>query len=98
MTKITLISPIARGETTITSLDLRKPDVGALRGLKMTDILQMDVNAMLTLLPRICEPALLPAEISTMDPADFMTLAGRCVGFFLLPDQQAQIAATERLN
>ena len=98
MTKINLTQPIKRGDTTIDCVTLRKPEVGSLRGLKMTDILQMDVNAMSALLPRISDPALLPAEISAMDPADFMTLAARVVGFFLSPDQQAQIAATEHLH
>ncbi len=93
MNTMTLTQPVTRGETTINQLSLRKPDVGTLRGLKMTDILQMDVNAMMVLLPRITEPALLPAEVSLMDPADFVELAGRAVSFFASPSQRAQIEA-----
>lgn len=84
--------------TEFTAVGLRKPDVGTLRGLKMTDILQMDVNAMLVLLPRITEPALAPSEVSLLDPADFMSLAGRVVAFFLTADQQAQLGPMERPN
>jgi len=98
MKTITLVTPIARPTGSITAVGLRKPDVGTLRGLKMTDVLQMDVNAMLSLLPRITEPALLPAEVAAMDPADFMSLAGRVVGFFMSPEQQAQLETMERLN
>lgn len=98
MTKVTLTTPVKREGGDIATVTLRKPDVGALRGLKLTDILQMDVNAMLVLLPRVTEPALLPADVATLDPADFMTLAGGCVAFFLSPEQQAQLAATARLN
>jgi hypothetical protein len=96
MTKLTLITPVKREGGDIALITLRKPDVGSLRGLKLTDILQMDVNAMLVLLPRVTEPALMPNEVAALDPADLMTLAGRCVGFFLSPEQQAELAATER--
>jgi hypothetical protein len=98
MTKTTLIRPVKRGDETLTTVGLRQPDVGSLRGLKMTDILQMDVNAMLVLLPRITEPALLPAEVAGLSPADFMSLSGKVVGFFLSPDQQAQLEAMEHPN
>lgn len=93
MKSVTLNTPIQRGETTIKTVSLRKPDVGALRGLKMTDLLQMDINAMLLVLPRVTEPALLPAEVVALDPADFLTLSGNLVSFFMTADQQAQLAA-----
>lgn len=92
MKTVNLTQFIARGSDVITAVAVRKPDVGALRGLKMTDVLQMDVNAMLLVLPRVTEPALLPAEVASMDPADFLTLSGTLVSFFMTPDQQAQLA------
>lgn len=96
MKKTKLLNAIKRGETEITEVSLRKPDVGALRGLKLGDILMMDVSTLSALLPRLTEPALLPAEIATMDPADFMTLAGTVVSFFASEEQRLQIAATGR--
>lgn len=93
MKSVTLTTPIQRGETTIKTVALRKPDVGALRGLKMTDVLQMDVNAMLLVLPRVTEPSLLPAEVFALDPSDFLNLSGNLVSFFMTADQQAQLAA-----
>ncbi len=97
MKSVTLTTPIQRGETTIKTVSLRKPDVGALRGLKMTDLLQMDVNAMLLVLPRITDPALLPTEVNALDPADFLNLSGNLVSFFMTADQQAQLAAENNL-
>jgi hypothetical protein len=89
-TTVTLTAPVDRkGGPAITSVSLRRPDVGALRGLKLTDVLQMDVNAMLRLLPRVSTPALLPDEVATLDPADFLTLAGTVVGFFMTAEQLA---------
>lgn len=92
MTAITLIAPIPRkGQDDVKSVLLRKPTAGELRGAKVTDILQMDVNALIKVLPRITSPALLPDEVAGLDPADFLSLAGQLVGFFVTPDQQAQI-------
>lgn len=80
-----LLYPIKRGETEISEVTLRKPNTGALRGLKMVEILRMDVNSMLLLLPRISEPALLPAEAGELDPADLMQLSNEVVSFFMNP-------------
>ncbi|WP_236672036.1 phage tail assembly protein [Croceicoccus sp. YJ47] len=55
---VPLATPIARGDTTIDRITLRKPKAGALRGLTMQDILQADVSALITLIPRISTPAL----------------------------------------
>ncbi|GJA17788.1 phage tail assembly protein [Aeromonas caviae] len=89
---VTLDSPIQRGEQTISEIVVRKPVAGQLRGLNMTDILQMDVNALSKLLPRITSPALTEVDISAMDPADLMQL-GQEVGAFLLPKKLAYLTA-----
>ena len=41
---ITLTNPITRGENQITEITVNKPTVPALKGLKMFDVLQMDVD------------------------------------------------------
>lgn len=88
MTQITVIvpldTPIIRGETTISSVTLRKPDAGALRGTKLADVLQMDVSALTIILPRITDPFLTTADINQMDPADLVAM-GSEVATFLLP-------------
>ncbi|MGL6112682.1 MAG: phage tail assembly protein [Rubrivivax sp.] len=84
MNKITLDTPIKRGDTAITEIDLRKPLAGELRGCSLTELLQMDVSALTRLLPRVTQPALTEAEIGRMDPADLLQL-GAQVTAFLLP-------------
>ncbi len=89
---VTLDNPIQRGEQTISDIVVRKPMAGQLRGLNMTDILQMDVNALSKLLPRITSPALTEVDIGAMDPADLMQL-GQEVAAFLLPTKLAYLTA-----
>lgn len=78
----------------ITHVSLRKPDTGSLRGLKLTDILQMDVAALSKLLPRISEPAFLPDQVASLDPADLLTLGSGVIGFFVTEDQIAEAEQT----
>lgn len=93
-----LLYPIKRGETEISEVTLRKPNTGALRGLKMLEIMRMDVNSMLMLLPRISEPALLPAEAADLDPADLMRLSNEVVSFFMNPADLREAEETATLN
>lgn len=87
---VTLDQAIQRGDTTITEIQLRKPKAGEMRGLNMTDVVQMDVNALTKLLPRITTPILTEAEIGNMDPADLMQL-GSEVSTFLVPKKMAYL-------
>jgi hypothetical protein len=66
------------------------PDTGALRGLKLTDVLQMDVNAMCRLLPRITDPALMPDEVAALPPADLLMLSSEVVSFFVTDEMVAE--------
>lgn len=92
-TVITLASPVARGRETIAEVAVRKPTSGALRGMKLTNVLTMDVSTMLVLLPRVTEPALLPDEVADLAPADLLALSAAVVGFFMTPAQAAQVEA-----
>ncbi|HHQ4468326.1 phage tail assembly protein [Aeromonas sobria] len=80
---VTLDQAIQRGETTITEIQLRKPKAGEMRGLNMADVLQMDVNALTKLLPRITTPILTEVEIGNMDPADLLQLGSEVAGFLM---------------
>jgi hypothetical protein len=93
-----LSEPIIRKEGDISSVTLRKPGTGDLRGLMLTKVLQMDVNTLLVLLPRITSPALLPDEVAGLDPADLLGLSGRVVDFFMTARQRAQAEAELRLT
>lgn len=80
---VELDTPIQRGKTEITAVTLRKPQSGALRGTRLQALLDMDVNALITVLPRISTPALTTAEINEMDPADLVSLSVEVVTFLL---------------
>lgn len=80
---VTLDTPLQRGKQTVTEVSVRKPKAGALRGVALTDVLQMDVTAITKVLPRITDPALTEAEIRDMDPADLVQLGTAVAGFLL---------------
>ena len=80
--QITLEVPIKRGEQLINDVALRKPDAGSLRGIKLMDLLQMDMGALSTLLPRITSPALTPADVGKLDPVDLISLGTEVSTFF----------------
>lgn len=86
---VPLDQPITRGEQTITQINVRKPGAGELRGLKLTDVLQLDVTALATLLPRISSPTLTTADVNAMDPADLLAV-GQEVQVFFLPKAQRE--------
>ncbi len=79
---VTLDQPITRQGQTIPALNLRKPAAGELRGLSLVSVLQMDVDALAVLLPRITTPTVHKPEVLAMDPAD-MLAAGIVVAGFL---------------
>ena len=57
---VKLDTPIMRGKTEITEIVLRKPQSGALRGTRLQAIMDMDVGAMMTVIPRISTPVMTP--------------------------------------
>jgi hypothetical protein len=80
---VELDTPIQRGKEIITQVLLRKPQSGSLRGTRLQALMDMDVNAMMVVLPRISVPALQPHEIVEMDPADLLSLSVEVVTFLL---------------
>jgi len=74
-------APLLRGETEIKSVELIKPTAGSLRGVRLADLCQSDVDALLTVLPRITLPALTKAECNALDPVDLIALGGGVIGF-----------------
>jgi hypothetical protein len=80
---ITLDQPIQRGAETIHQVTLRTPSAGELRGCNLTDLLQMDVAALQTVLPRITLPTLTKVDIGNLDPADLLQLGAEVAGFLL---------------
>lgn len=81
---VTLETAVQRGELTIPEVRVRKPHGGELRGLSLTDLGTLDVNALLKVLPRITVPPLFGPECEKLEPSDLMAL-GAEVADFLLP-------------
>ena len=80
---VTLDTPVRRGKTEITEIVLRKPQFGALRGTRLQAIMDMDVSAMMTVIPRISTPTLTAQEMAELDPADLTSLSVEVVTFLL---------------
>ncbi|WP_314103073.1 phage tail assembly protein [uncultured Stenotrophomonas sp.] len=90
---IELESPIRRGDQVISSLTLRKPDAGTLRGIKLAELLQMDVGSLTMLLPRISTPTLTAADAAKLDPVDLVSIATEVGNFFLPKAQRESLSA-----
>lgn len=81
---IELDTPLMMGETAITHLEIRKPNVQALQGVKIADLLQGDVTAICHILPKISTPTITKAQVQQLDPADIAQIGG-AVMIFLQP-------------
>ena len=80
---VILDTPIRRGTTSIDSITLRKPNSGELRGVSLAELLQIDVNSLVKVLPRISSPTLTSVEVTSMDPADLFAVGPKVCGFLL---------------
>ncbi|CAO3872246.1 phage tail assembly protein [Achromobacter mucicolens] len=80
---VDLDEPIKRSSGEIKRLLIRKPNAGALRGVTLMALVQVDVQALRTVLPRVCDPILTPAEINALDPADLLNTGATLASFFM---------------
>ncbi|MGM0563668.1 MAG: phage tail assembly protein [Pseudomonadota bacterium] len=80
---IQLDVPIKRDGGDVTEVTIRKPQSGELRGLNLMDIMQLDVNAIIKLAPRVSSPVLTEAEVRQMEPADLTQLGTELAGFLV---------------
>ncbi|KQE10877.1 phage tail protein [Acinetobacter pittii] len=81
---VDLEKPLLMGNLEIPSLEIRKPNVQALQGVKIADLLQGDVISICTVLPRICTPELTKSQINQLEPADLAQIGG-VIMLFLQP-------------
>lgn len=91
---ITLDTPLKRGETEVTEIQIRKPKAGELRGVSITSLMQIEVTELTKVLPRITTPTLTDEELRNMDVAD-LTQIGLEVSGFLLPKALKVASLTE---
>ena len=80
---VNLDTPIVRGKSYFTSLTLRKPTSGELRGIQLVELLNMDVATLIKILPRITSPGITAPEAAGMDPADLLACGSKIAGFLL---------------
>lgn len=85
---VTLEEPIAREGGEVREIKLMRPRTGDLRGLLIADLLQMKVDAVAAVLPRVSVPTLAKHEVDDMDPADLVACAVE-VASFLVPKSLA---------
>ncbi|WP_164276487.1 phage tail assembly protein [Stenotrophomonas sp. B1-1] len=90
---VVLESPLTRGEQTLTSFHLRRPSAGELRGIKLQELMQMDVASLALLLPRISTPTLTANDVNNLDPVDLVAVATVVSRFFLSKAQKASLFA-----
>ena len=84
-----LVEPIENGEgKTITEIQLRKPFAGEMRGLSFSNIMQLDVDSMVTLIPRISE--LTERQMINLDPINMPPLFTTVASFFVHIDSQTE--------
>lgn len=74
-------TPLKRGDAAIAQVELIRPNAGSLRGVRLADLASSDVDALLTVLPRITLPALTKAECNSLDPVDLIALGGKVISF-----------------
>ena len=90
---VTLETPIKRGEQTIEEVTLRKPAAGELRGTSLSALMNLDIDALQKVLPRISSPMLTEADVAQLDPADLVQLGSVFAGFLLTKAAQASMAS-----
>lgn len=81
---VTLEVPVQRGSEAIGEVRVRRPNAGEMRGLNLHDLLKLDVDAMMKVLPRVTVPSLTAAEVTALDPADLVALSSE-IADFLVP-------------
>ena len=82
---VELAVPIAVADSdSITQVELRKPMAGELRGLSFTKALEVDVDTMVTLVPRISK--LTERQMLNLDPENMAPLFTGVAGFFVSLD------------
>jgi hypothetical protein len=80
---VELDTPIKQGDNEIKSLTLTKPNAGALRGTTLNALVNLDVDSLAKVLPRICQPTITEMDVRFMDPADLVQVGVVFAGFLL---------------
>lgn len=79
---VTLHRPITCEEGAIATLHFRPPTAGDLRGLRISNLLRLDVDTLLVLAQRCCTTKLDAADLAGMDASDLPLIGAVLTGFF----------------
>ncbi len=85
---VDLDEPLTRGGKDITSITVRRPKSGALRGVSLMDLVNLNVSALTTVLPRITTPTLTKQDVENLCPADLTSLGVEVAGFLATKKQR----------
>jgi len=96
MEKVKLTTPVTIGKDKVSEITLREPSPGELRGVKLSNLLQLDVATVITVLPRVTTPYLDEGTVSKLPMKDFTKLGTTLMGFFVDADEMGQ--TTEPLS
>lgn len=77
-----------RGDERILKVRLRKPIGGDLRGLSLKDLMQADIDAIITVLPRISDPIMTAHDAASLEAQDLAEAGGTITGFFYTSAQK----------
>lgn len=88
---IELDADIQIGGERLEKLDIRKPNAQALSGVKLRDLLEGDVNAVLKVLPRVSTPTLTSQQAQQLEPCDIAQVGGALMLFLQPKSQRAEI-------
>ncbi|HFV5206445.1 TPA: phage tail protein [Escherichia coli] len=91
---VKLLRPVERGCEKITYVEITGAieQAGSLRGLSLTDVLNLKTDAMFTLLPRVTSPRLDEVTLKKMSSRDFIQLCAVAVNFMSEPDSGGKSA------
>jgi hypothetical protein len=78
---VVLSSGLIRGGNTITEVQVRTPLAGELRQLSLQSLANLEVDELITLLPRITSPTLTTQELSGLLPSDLLAMGLKVVAF-----------------
>jgi hypothetical protein len=78
-----------------TTIKVRKPGAGEMRGLSVNPLIQGDYTSLEALAPRITSPVITKAQFAVMDPADMTQFHLEVLDFLLPLSAKQAVSPTE---
>lgn len=94
MKTIALDTPLKRGDQEITSVQVRRPGAGELRGgISLLDLGNLKMDALAKVIPRVTIPTINEAEVHMLDLADVFAIGAEIASFLLKKAKRADFPA-----